>query len=476
MIDDICSKRQTAAMNRNRKKQNKWVAPPVGVLGIGVEGKATIDFLLSQNIKEITALDRNEIDGIPAGIATLFGENHDKGLERFNTIFRSPSIRPDHPSLNWAQKKGRKVTSAISFFLEHCPAPVIGVTGTLGKGTTASLVAKMLEDNGFPVYLGGNIGSSPLEFLDKIAPTDNSVLEISSFQAMDLQVAPHITVVLKTTSEHLDWHIDLNEYRMAKAALVQKQGPNDVVVYNADSEGSRQVANSGKSRKLAYSLRGEVEEGLFVRDSKFVIRHDGLETVLPMDLDKVRLSGRFNLENIAAAILASTSAGVSLERACKTGQNFEGLPHRLEFVTQANSIRFYNDSYATRPDAAMGALSCFTQDPLAVIMGGSEKHADFDELVAALVEHPMIRHVALIGATADRLEVGIKRSSPLGFSIAKYVDLEPAMEGAVKALPKGGIVLLTPACASFGLFPNYKVRGERFRKKANRMAQSPSRL
>jgi UDP-N-acetylmuramoylalanine--D-glutamate ligase len=281
---------------------------------------------------------------------------------------------------------------------------------------------------------------------------------------------------LKTTSEHLDWHTDLQEYRAAKANLVKLQGNDDIVVYNADSAGSTEIAHTGCSKKLAYSLLNEVEEGIFVQKSHFILRKDGQETALPLDLSQVRLPGRFNLENIAAAILAAIALGGTMEATCRVGLQFEGLPHRLEFVAEGGGIRFYNDSYATRPEAALGALTCFDNDPLALILGGSEKHADFDELALVVQKNPRIRHVGLIGATAKRLAGAIKSVGPSRFTMSEYGDLEPAMEGAVRELENGGVVLLAPACASFGLFPNYKVRGERFRTKAAELAEKLSQM
>ncbi len=442
---------------------------PVGILGVGVEGRATIDYLLREGLSDVTALDRREIGDLPAGIKTVFGEDHDQDLEKFATIFRSPGIRPDHPSLTAARSAGCLVTSAVSHFLGQCPSPTIGVTGTVGKGTAASLTARMLEQDGRTVHLGGNIGSSPLEFLHDVRPEHIVVLEISSFQAMDVTSSPGIGVILKATSEHLDWHVDLDEYLDAKANLLAAQEANDTVIYNADAPASVRIANSGSARRLAYSLTSEVKEGIYCSGNRFILRLDGRESTLPLDLDEVRLPGRFNLENVAAAILAAHAVGGSTETICLAGAQFEGLPHRLELAAEAGAIRFYNDSYATRPEAALGALSCFDNVPLALILGGSEKYADFSVLAAALVEHPEIVEVGLIGETAGRLRRVIDRAGPR-FDIVEYENLEPAMDGAVRALSGSGVVLLAPACASFGLFPNYKVRGERFRAKAALLA------
>ncbi len=463
-------------VKREGVSKAKEIKEPVAVFGVGVEGRSTIAYLLRQGVTRITALDRNEIGDLPEEIETVFGADHDQGLERFATIFRSPGIRPDHPSLTTAQEAGAVITSAVSHFLELCPAPTVGVTGTVGKGTAASLIAEMLKEDGFTVHLGGNIGASPLDFVADVSPEDRVVLEISSFQAMDIVTSPEIAVVLKTTSEHLDWHVDLDEYLDAKANLLAAQRPSDTVVFNADAPGSTRIGSSGSAERFTCSLIKEVDRGIFLKEDKFVLRRKDDDEVLPLRLDHVRIPGRFNWENLAAAILAAIAAGGTPETACRIAEQFEGLDHRLEFVAEGRGISFYNDSYATRPEAALGALSCFEDVPLALILGGSEKYADFEELAKAVVAHRHIVEVGLIGATAGRLSRILESVGPRKFRMVEYENLEPAMEGAVRALGDSGVVLLAPACASFGLFPNYKVRGERFRAKAKQLAWDLSNI
>lgn len=434
------------------------------MLGIGVEGRATIDYLLRHGVRDVVALDRQVVEGLPGSVRTVFGDGHDRGLDRYATVFRSPGIRPDHPELIRAASAGARVTSALSFFLERCPArAVIGVTGTVGKGTAASLTAAMLESAGFTTHLGGNIGLSPLEFLDDVRRDHAVVLEISSFQAMDISTSPRVGVILKTTSEHLDWHRDVAEYRRAKANLLARQNNDDVTVFNADSEGAIEVAAAGSARKIGFSLSRTLEEGLFLRGDGFTLRTEGREVGLPLDIRRVRLPGRFNLENVAAALLASISVGAGVESICAAAESFVALPHRLELVAEHGGVRFFNDSYATRPDAALAALSSMDDAPLALILGGSEKHADFGLLVEGLVSKRNLVYVGLIGATAQRLEAAIAGAGPVSFRHEVHDDLGSAFESSVGAVRGNGIVLLSPACASFGLFHNYKVRGERFR-------------
>ena len=439
--------------------------PPVGVLGVGVEGRATIDYLLRHGVTDVTALDRQVVEALPGGVETAFGEGYDQGLDRFATVFRSPGVRPDHPELVRAAGAGAHITSALSCFMERCPArAVIGVTGTVGKGTAASLTAAALEAAGFTAHLGGNIGLSPLEFLDQVRDDDVVVLEISSFQAMDISTPPHVGVILKTTSEHLDWHRDVGEYRRAKANLVAGQSADQVVVFNADAPGSVEIAEASKATRLSYSLNDQVEQGLFLRGDDLILRRESRESRLPLDIHSVRLPGRFNLENVAAALLAAIAVGADLEPACDAAMSFSALPHRLELVAEHGGVRFINDSYATRPEAALAALSAMGDAPLALILGGSEKHADFGQLINTLARTDSLVYVGLIGATAERLEREIAAAGEVSFDLRVQDGLESAFDLAVRAVPQGGVVLMSPACASSGLFANYKARGELFRK------------
>lgn len=475
-IDVEQARGQTSAMLNSPVASVKELLPePVAVFGVGIEGLATIEYLVKHGITDITALDRREVPGLPDGVKAVFGEDHDQRLERFRTIFRTPGIRPDHPSLTAARKKGAIITTATAHFLNICPAKTVCITGTLGKGTAASLTAQLLEASGLQVYLGGNIGANPLSFADRLSSTDRVVLEISSFQAMDFTTSPAIGVVLKTTSEHLDWHRDLDEYLEAKANMVCRQRPGDIVIYNADSRGALRVASHSPGRHIGFSLNKEVECGIFLKENKqLVLRLDTGERILPFDPSRARLPGRFNLENIAAALLATHFTGGDLERASVAAEQFVGLPHRIEFVVESRGLRFFNDSYATRPEAAIAALTCFTTEPLAAILGGSEKFSDFSELAKKLHDQENLVQVCLIGKTADRLKQAIAEVGHHRFQVVEYDNLEPAMDGAVRALGTSGVVLLTPACASFGLFANYKVRGERFRAKALDLARELS--
>ncbi len=446
---------------------------PLAVVGFGVEGRETHAFLLRQGVAGVRVFDR-AFDG--AAIAALNeefpqsrflgGEDWGAPLQECATVFRGPGVRPDLPALQRARAGGARLSSATALFLQLFAGRCVGVTGTVGKGTTASLIGKALEAGGVAHRLGGNIGLNPLAFLAETTAQTTAVLELSSFQLMALQGRrPEVAVVLRTSSEHMDWHRDLAEYRAAKQGLLAPADEAQRVIFCADSEGSAQVVAPRRGGALAVSLASAVENGVGMAGGRLARFRDGVATALP-ELDHPALPGRFNLENAAAAYLAAEALGAPTGPALKAIAEFPGLPHRLERVGQIEGVACYNDSYATRPEATLGALSAFDAS-LALILGGSEKHADFGPLAEALCRHPTLRRVVLIGATAARLAQEISAAATRlaipGPPVKRAATLAQAYRTAREALPDGGVLLFSPACASFDMFENYKVRGEQFR-------------
>jgi len=454
----------------NARELAASLAEPIGLAGYGVEGRDSLRFLRAHGVQGIRVFDRDLAAAPPPELAGLpiHGDSAWlRELPRCRTVIRSPGIRPDHPALQAARAAGARVTSATALFLAACPGPVVGVTGTLGKGTTATLIHEALRAAGLTSHLGGNIGLNPLAFLDELLPGEPVVLELSSFQTMDLVSAqPRVAVVLRTSEDHLDWHRDVGEYRRAKAGLLAAPGVGQTVIYCADAPGSVEVIAARREGALAVSLRGAVQDGIGVEGGR-VFRYRAARALpLPM-LERLALPGRFNLENAAAALLAAEALGAGMDAAGAAIAAFPGLPHRLERVGIVRGVDCYNDSYATRPDATLGALSAFDR-PLALILGGSEKHANFATLAETVCRHGSLQRVVLIGATADRLAGEIRAAAGRLGVPAPPLSTEPglpeACRRAIEGLPQGGVLLLSPACASFGLFPNYKVRGEKFRE------------
>ena len=405
---------------------------PVGILGFGVEGKSTLKFLQNKGVKDIIVFDKKN------------GENYLANLSECKTIVRSAGVYPLQKEILDAQAKGAELTSQIELFFdimqnEYPHVQIIGVTGTLGKGSCVSMIAHCLESLNVPHSVGGNFGVPALDLLQEQNST--VVLELSSFQLMTLGVSPHIGVVLQVTSEHLDWHTSVEQYRDAKANLVRWQKESDYCIYNAASEGAVQIAEQSGGIKKPY-------------------------TTLQLSMDEFKVKGAHQLQNMAAATLALECAGMDVSLCINALKHYEGLPLRLQNIgtktIKNKTLTFYNDSYSTRPEAAIAAAEAMDK-PFTLILGGSEKHADFTELSQTLAKNNLLKGIALIGFTAERMLKSLQ-SENCKAKMQICGDLPQAYEWCLKNSTDKGAVLLSPACASFGLFANYKERGEEFNR------------
>lgn len=433
------------------------IAAPVGILGFGIEGKSTLRYLVRKGIREIVVMDKNpvELPELPADVhVKIFsGEKYMDGLKNAVTVVRSAGVYPLQKEIFHFQMNGGALTSQIEIFLKETKSrSVVGVTGTLGKGSTVSMIRHALNACGIPSEIGGNFGVPALDLLENETPDRISILELSSFQLMTLPVSPHVAVVLRVSTEHLDWHKSVEEYRDAKANLVRWQKRGDFCVYIREAEPSAAIARESGAQKLCYGSRDA--DAVFSSDS---LKIDGC-TLKLADCKKI---GSFQLENMAAALLAVKALGADVPTALQSLKNYESLKFRMEFKGEKKGIVFYNDSYATRPDATMAAVKSMNR-PFALILGGSEKNADFSELARTLAGIQNLKRIALIGATAERMQDAL-RQVETSVPMKIFSGLDEAFADAC-SVGNGGAVLLSPACASFGLFKNYKARGEAFDK------------
>ena len=452
--------------------QNNLVEP-VGILGFGVEGQSTLRYLFREGIKDIVVMDKNPVNlpEVPAGanVKVCSGENYLDGLKDCVTVVRSAGVYPMSKELFQFQMNGGLMTSQIQLFLEQTrSAKVVGVTGTLGKGSTVSMISHILDKCGKANAIGGNFGVPALDLLEDETPDRISILELSSFQLMTLSVSPDVGVVLRVSTEHLDWHKSVEEYRDAKANLVRWQKRDSACVYLKDAAPTAKIASeSPAGTKYAVSLI----DGPSAGDGEAVI--DGATLTIDgktLDLADCKVRGIYQLENMAAATLACKALGIGVAEALEALKSYETLPFRMEFKGEKNGIEFFNDSYATRPDATIAATASMKR-PFALILGGSEKNADFTELSNILVkERPNLKRIALIGATAERMleslkQAGLETAGDDGKGITANIfpTLEEAFADSLN-IGEGGTVIMSPACASFGLFKNYKVRGQVFDK------------
>jgi UDP-N-acetylmuramoylalanine--D-glutamate ligase len=438
----------------------------IALLGFGLEGKDVFGFL-SEEDSEITIFDskkKEELDlnGISDQVKFSLGPDYLKnGLVDFDIIVRSPGIYRHLPEITEAEKMGVKVTSATQIFFEYCPAKIIGVTGTKGKGTTSTLIYEILKSAGKKVHLVGNIGKPFLELLDTLESDDVVIMELSSFQLIDLTKSPHIAVVLNITSDHLDWHKDNLEYLTAKKNIVAHQSENDFAVINYDYETSRSFEKLGWAKKYFFSKLQKVK-GSYVSDGEIFLSVE--KEVQPIGpVSKLLLRGSHNWENITASIATSFLAGANVDSISKAVFDFKGLEHRLELVGEVDGIKFYNDSFATGPQPTLAAVKSFFE-PITLILGGSDKGLNYSEMAKTLVEQKNLKSVILIG------EIGSDIGNTLigaGYS-GNMVNLGTSSMGEVlkrakEDTPRGGVVLLSPAAASFDMFKNYKERGNAFK-------------
>jgi UDP-N-acetylmuramoylalanine--D-glutamate ligase len=454
-----------------RDLENKMVA----VLGFGQEGRATTEYLLKHGIKPVLfdqkpwhEWDAETQEYIKSlGINFIFGPDFLKELAGFDVAFRSPGIP-------WSKVKGQRskvqITSQTKWFFEHCPCKIIGVTGTKGKGTTATLISKILQLQAqslkakFQIHLVGNIGETqPFEVLDNLKRDDWVIYELSSFQLQDLTQSPHIGVVLMTTSEHLDYHKDTQEYREAKTPIVKYQTAQDFAIVNADFEASVAIGKQGSGNKYYFSRKKQTAPGAFVHDEFVVFVNSSEMETKVLQVSDLKLKGAHNLENVCAAVVAAVCAGCSFEAIKSATLTFTGLKHRLEFVAEKQGIKFYNDSFSTTPETAIAAIKSFTE-PEVIIVGGSSKNSDFTELGKTIADAKNIKAIIFIGPEEQRIQQAVESHSVFkGKMFTGAQSMQEIFDQVKSIATSGDIVLLSPACASFGMFKNYKERGEQFK-------------
>ncbi len=472
----------------------------IAVVGLGVEGFSSASYLASKGAnvtvfdqKEEGEFDNDQINELKvAGVDFVFGQNYLENLDQFEMIVRSPGVKRNLKEITEAEKKGTEITSQTKIFFDLCPGKIIGVTGTKGKGTTTTLVYEMLKKEGKDVYLGGNIGKPPFDFLDTLTPQSIVVLELSSFQLEDITKSPHIAVVLMITSEHLgkdtlgtqNYHEDIAAYVAAKRNILTHQSSSDFAILNRDYPATNESDIHTEAKVFYVSREREVEEGCFVKDGKIMVRGsqvpqvswgetargtrgtlDTRDTFSIIDTKDILLPGAHNLENVCAAVMAAMLAGVSKEDIAFVLKTFKGLEHRLELVGEVDGVKYYDDSFSTTPETAIAAIQAF-KNPEVIILGGSRKGSDFSELGKVIVNAKNIRAIIGIGVEWERIKEEISKYNPNIFMIEGAKDMPTIIQAAAKIAQP---VLLSPACASFDMFKNYKERGNLFKKEVKKL-------
>lgn len=440
----------------------------VGVLGIGVSNIPLINFLLELGA-EVTAFDKKDEtqlgdigkDFINKGVRLSLGEDYLSRLKGFDVIFKTPGMRIDLPELVSAKNEGAHITSEMEEFVKYCPAKIYGITGSDGKTTTTTIVSKLLIEEGFKTWVGGNIGSPLFSNIEEITTKDRVVLELSSFQLMTMKEKIDKVIVTNITPNHLDMHKGMDEYVDAKKNIFKYQGKEDLLVLNIDNDITKSFISEAKGRVKTFSSKEELKDGAYLKDGYLYIRDKKI-----VNKDEIVIKGTHNIENYLAAFLVSEDE-VSIESMVNVARNFKGVAHRCELIREVEGVKYYNDSIASSPTRTLAGLKAFDEKVI-LIAGGYDKHIPFEPL--AQEGHEYIKELILLGATKYKIkEVFDKIKEDKGIDIPVNIveSLEEAVKKAKDIAKDGDIVTLSPACASFDMFTNFEIRGNKFRDIVN---------
>ncbi|WP_297430509.1 UDP-N-acetylmuramoyl-L-alanine--D-glutamate ligase [Clostridium sp.] len=437
----------------------------VGVVGIGVSNIPLINFLLDLGAT-VTAFDKKTeeelgevaVDFNKKGVALELGEGYLDKLTGFDVIFKTPSMRIDSESLVRVKKEGAYITSEMEEFVRYTKGKVYGITGSDGKTTTTTIISKLLEAQGYKTWVGGNIGTPLFSQIESINEDDRVVLELSSFQLMTMAQEIDIAICTNLAPNHLDMHKDMQEYIDAKKNIFLYQNSNDILIVNRENEITHEFLKEAKGIVREFSSKREMKDGSYYKDG--VLYLDGKEVCKK---DDIVIKGMHNVENYLAAF-AATKDDVSTEIMKKVAQSFTGVEHRCELVREIDGVKYYNDSIASSPTRTLAGLKAFDEKVI-IIAGGYDKHIPFEPL--AYEGYPYIKELILMGDTKDKIkEVFDKLEKEKGIKINIRIaeSLEDAVNIAKSTAESGDIVTLSPACASFDMYPNFMVRGNKFKE------------
>lgn len=443
--------------------------PSILILGFGREGGSLLPFLRARHPEaRFGVADRRTEIELPPGfedVELCLGPEYLRALERFDVVYRSPGIALPDDVRNAARFAGQ-CTSLMNLFFELVPGKVIGVTGTKGKSTTASLIHHLLAAAIPDVRLAGNIGRPALDVLAGATEETLFVVELSSFQLEDLRFSPHVAVVLGVVPEHLDHHGDLREYVSAKQNIVRFQSADDFTIFSEETPRSAELCKISLGTKLAFSTEDHPSARAFVSGGEIVLRSSDGARIPIAPLSELPLPGRGNLLNALAALAAVSVFTADATLLGQAVRSFRPLEHRLEPVGSFAGIEFINDSLSTIPEAAVNAIDAFGERARTIILGGYDRGLTFDILADALARSS-IETMILFPTTGAKIHRSLQERHPERARAIRAVNVD-SMEAAVRSsfelTPSGGVCLLSPASSSFSMFRDYKERGEMFRK------------
>ena len=462
--------------NKKLEEFNEYIRfRKVAVIGLGVSNLPLLEYLYNKKA-QVTVFDERTLEEIPEETInkintyefdTFFGKNCLENLNGFNVIFRSPSCLPTRPELQKEADRGAIVTTEVEMLMEMCPCKIIGVTGSDGKTTTTSLINAILQHAGYKTFLGGNIGTPLFTKLPEMEPNDIVVLELSSFQLMNMKISPDIAVITNITPNHLNIHKDYQEYIDAKKCIFKNQKENGILILNYDNDITRECSKEANGKVIFFSSKTKLDSGFIVDDDIIKECNDGIRKHI-LNTDEVILRGNHNFQNIATA-LAATKTLVGTDVAIEAIKIFKPVEHRIEFVREIDGVKWYNDSASSSPTRTISGLNAFKEN-IILIAGGYDKNLEYEPLAKPVVDK--VSTLILIGQTAEKIYDVVKKESEKEnkkININMCDTLEQTIEIAKKSAKKGDVVLFSPASASFDMFKNFADRGNKFKDLVNKI-------
>jgi UDP-N-acetylmuramoylalanine--D-glutamate ligase len=436
------------------------------VVGLGVSGIAAVKALdklgavicaCDDSPKEKLAERLKEIENIDV-------EYHlggaDFSVEDIDLAVKSPGIKYETPVVQKLLKSNIKVISDIEAAYMITKGIIVSISGTNGKTTTTTLIGEIVKESGRKFKVTGNIGYGM--FNDALNAEEGEILvaEVSSFQLAGTEkYKPHISILTNITPDHMDYHHTMENYIEAKFRNVINQDENDFAVLNYEDKTIREYSKSIKAEKIFFSADRPLDEGIFVEGGKMYYR-DKNRMMFIIDTADIFIPGRHNVENALAAAGAAVALKIEPEKIARVLRTFKGVEHRLEFTAEYNGVKFYNDSKGTNPDSSIKAVEGI-EKPIILIAGGYDKHSEYDEFIKAF--NGKVKALVLLGQTARDIE---KCARKYGFNdIYMVSSMDEAVKKSFELSESGDTVLLSPACASWGMYPNYEVRGRDFKER-----------
>ena len=447
----------------------------VAIIGLGVSNLPLIDYFHEKKAC-VTVFDSREIGEIPKdlmdkitnySIEFSFGKNYLSKLKEYDLILRSPSCLPTVNELEEEAKRGAIVTTEVELLMKMCPCQIIGITGSDGKTTTTTLISEIIKKAGYKCFVGGNIGTPLFARISEMKPEDIVVLELSSFQLMNMELSTNIAVVTNISPNHLNVHKDYQEYIDSKANIFKYQDENGILVINYDNEITKDFAKQANGKVVYFSRREKLPNGvIFDEDTVKICDNDLRRHVI--NKKDVKIRGLHNIENICAAI-AATKDLVSPEEQRQAITEFTGVEHRLEFVRELDEVKWYNDSIASSPNRTIAGLNSYNER-IVLIAGGRDKHLDYDPIAKPIIEH--VDTLIVMGETAEKIKNAVTReleNQKKTLKIIKVANVEEAVKTARKIAKPNEIVLFSPASTSFDMFKNFEERGKKFKEEVNKL-------